>query len=180
MRACQMTGVALRHTGAGDGDALRALYPRAFPDEDLLPLLAGLLDGPWPVISLAAVIEGGLCGHIAFTLCVDGPDALPQAALLAPLAIAPEVQRQGLGTRLIREGLSHLRGLGIRQVFVLGDPGYYRRFGFVPERRVMPPYPLPPAVAGAWQSLLLGEALPLSPGPLVLPEVWMRRDLWLP
>jgi putative acetyltransferase len=175
-----MNTISLRVAGKDDTDALRDLYPRAFPTEDLLPLLDDLLAGSWAVLSLVLVSDSGVCGHIAFTLCAPDADGRPQAALLAPLAVAPERQRQGLGTRLVRAGLNQLQVSGIRQVFVLGDPGYYGRFGFLPDRSIMPPYPMPPAYAEAWQSLLLPEAAPLPPGPLPLPQVWMQPALWLP
>jgi putative acetyltransferase len=175
-----MKTVTLRLAAKDDAEALRDLYPRAFPDEDLLPLLDSLLAGSWPVLSLVSVCDRIVCGHIAFTLCAPDADGNPQAALLAPLAVAPRMQRQGLGKRLVQAGLERLQASGIRQVFVLGDPGYYGRFGFLPERGILPPYPMPPAYAEAWQSLLLPGATPLLPGPLPLPQVWMQPALWLP
>jgi predicted N-acetyltransferase YhbS len=90
------------------------------------------------------------------------------------------MQRQGLGTRLVQAGLKQLQGPGVRQVFVLGDPEYYRRFGFLPEQSILPPYPMPPAYAEAWQSVLLPGAPPLAPGPLPQPQVWMQPSHWLP
>jgi putative acetyltransferase len=175
-----MKTVSLRLAAKDDAETLRDLYPRAFPDEDLLPLLGSLLDGSWPVLSLVAVSGSGICGHIAFTLCAPDAEGKPQAALLAPLAVAPPMQRQRLGTRLVQAGLKQLQGPGVRQVFVLGDPEYYRRFGFLPEQSILPPYPMPPAYAEAWQSVLLPGAPPLAPGPLPLPQVWMQPSLWLP
>ena len=169
-----MTSITLRCTTADDRAALLALYPRAFPDEDLVPLVSSLLDGAHPVLSLAAITDSGLAGHIMFTLCGD------RAALLAPLAVDPAQQRRGVGATLVREGFARLKRQGTAQVFVLGDPGYYSRFGFAPEARVLPPYPMPPEWANAWQSLALPGGTPVPPGPLELPPLWLQPALWQP
>ncbi len=108
------------------------------------------------------------------------PGAAPQAALLAPLAVDPAQHRRGIGTALVRGGLARLQEQGLRQVFVLGAPGYYGRFGFGPEARVLPPYPMPSEWADAWQSLLLPGATALPPGPLDLPALWLQAALWQP
>jgi putative acetyltransferase len=175
-----VTVASIRLTVADDSAALRKLYQRAFPDEDLVPLVSALLSGSWPVLSLAVVNGSGLSGHVAFTACGGSAGKPANAALLAPLAVAPEVQGQGLGSRLVRAGLSDLQRSGVGQVFVLGAAGYYSRFGFVPERHILPPYPMPPAYAEAWQSLLLPGAALLPAGPLVLPTIWLQPALWLP
>jgi putative acetyltransferase len=52
---------------------------------------------------------------------------------LAPLAVLPDYQRQGIGTALIRHGLDACRDLGHDAVFVLGHREYYPKFGFSPE-----------------------------------------------
>ncbi len=68
---------------------------------------------------------------------------------------------------------------GIKQVFVLGDPAYYQRFGFSPERQVLTPYPLPEEYGNdAWQSMPLAACAPLAAGRLSLPEPWMEPALW--
>lgn len=64
------------------------------------------------------------------------------------------------------------------QVLVLGDPAYYSRSGFRPASRVTPPYPLPAAWTEAWQWLRLDGAEDDLVGRLVLPDAWMRPELW--
>jgi putative acetyltransferase len=169
----------IRESAPGDLASIEALYPAAFPDEDLLPLVRDLLgEGP-DVLSLVAIAGSSLIGHVAFTPCeVTGSDS--KAALLAPLAVAPAHQRQGVGSALVNAGLGELDAGGVSQVYVLGDPAYYGRFGFLPRARVLPPYPLPEAWSDAWQSLSLGGAEPLEGGEVILPDLWLKPALWGP
>lgn len=184
----------IRTTTAHDHAALSILYSSAFPGEDLLPLLESLLSLP-EVLSLAAYEQDSLVGHVLITACgittedpSDGPRPGWAGALLGPLAVRPQAQGRGVGSGLVRAGAERLAstpgsgGPGMSQLFVLGDPGYYGRFGFAPERRVAPPYPLPRAWVDAWQSLALdpGGAPSVSPphGTLTLPAPWNDAALW--
>jgi putative acetyltransferase len=82
-------------------------------------------------LSLVAEVDGNVVGHIAFSPVTIDTEAGPFAAVgLAPMAVLPEHQRAGVGTRLAREGLDELRRLGHGAVVVLGHPEYYPRFGF--------------------------------------------------
>jgi len=174
-----MKTTEIRLSRPEDLPAIERLYPDAFPDEDLLPLIRHLLAEEEDILSLVAEAGDDLTGHILFTLCsVSGSD--DRTALLAPLAVDPDWQRQGIGTALIREGLTRLEAAGINQVYVLGDPAYYARSGFRPERSVPPPYPLPEKYRDAWQSLSLNAAPPPDQGKLLLPQVWMQPALWGP
>lgn len=169
---------ALRPTTAGDQAAMLALYPAMFPGEDLRPLVTSLLNGDAPPLSLGAFEGADPVGHVLFT-----PFEHPgggKGALLGPLGVAPNRQRGGLGSALIRDGLARLTSARVDQVFVLGDPAYYGRFGFAPEADVGTPYPLPDEWRDAWQSLRLEGGTPLAPGPCTLPAPWMDPALWAP
>lgn len=167
----------IRGSLPSDESSIKALYPRAFPDEDLLPLVRDLFEHRDSTISLVAIIDSDIVGNIIFTKgYVDS--GRQDAALLAPLAVAPEWQRQGIGSSLVRTGLRQLREEGISAVYVLGDPAYYGRLGFSPERSVRTPYPLPPEWADAWQSQTLGDAVGPAGGELSLPDVWLDPALW--
>lgn len=89
------------------------------------------------LLSLVATDEGVLVGHILFSpATVRGPDGGgPRGMGLAPMAVAPERQRQGVGSALVERGLALLRERGCPFVIVLGHPTYYPRFGFVPASR---------------------------------------------
>jgi putative acetyltransferase len=80
-----------------------------------------------------AVADGIVVGHILFSpVDIGAFGAAPSAMALAPMAVAPAHQRRGVGGDLVRAGLEACRRMGRRVVFVLGHPGYYPRFGFVP------------------------------------------------
>ena len=111
-----------------------------------------------PVLSLVAIIEKSIVGHILFSNArVKQSDRDVSAALLAPLAVDPDYQSQGIGSQLVEEGLRQLSASGVDLVFVLGHPGYYPRFGFS-EAGIAgfeAPYPIPQKNAGAWMILEL-------------------------
>ena len=174
-----MTGLKVRPSAATDATAIEALYPLAFPDEDLSPLVAALLATPDLVLSLVAVLDDALIGHIAFTRGSVEPGAFP-VMLLGPLAVAPAQQRRGVGSALAREGLRQSQNAGALTCFVLGDPAYYARFGFRRETAASPPYPLPDAWLDAWMSLTAPGAAAPPTGRLALPDAWMRPSLWAP
>lgn len=167
--------IRYEETSASDLAQVLALYPRAFPDEDLKPLVKDLLSLDPAILSIAARDGEEIVGHIAFTECrID--ETSSKVSLLGPLGILPSYQRQGHGSALINMGLHALRRMGVQQVFVLGDPRYYGRFGFGTERAVQTPCAIPEKWVEAWQSLALGTQA--HKGQLVAPEPWMKPALW--
>lgn len=169
----------IRASGPSDLPTLETLYPAAFPDGDLLPLVRQLAGGRHDVISLVAEIEGAVAAHLALTVCgLEGHTK--RVALLGPAAVAPDRQHQGIGEAMIRLGLDRMRRDGFAKLMVLGDPAYYGRFGFEPDEQVIPPYPLPEEWRTAWQSRALSPEGAAAAGQLIVPEQWRPRDLWLP
>ncbi len=169
----------IRESRPNDVALIEKLYPEAFPDEDLLPVVRALLKEAPTVLSLVAIVDKVLAGHVMFTPCTTGGRD-DKVALLAPLAVAPARQRQGIGSAIVNEGLQRLENDGVAHIFVLGDPAYYRRFGFAPDDNVAPPYPLPEEWRGAWQSLSLRSDTPSLSGKLSVPQPWRRQALWAP
>jgi putative acetyltransferase len=171
--------IEIRESRPGDLAKIALLYPKAFPDEDLLPLVRSLLQEVPTPLSLVGINSSQLAGHVIYTACsVVGSSH--KAALLGPLAVAPAWQRQGIGSAIVRAGLRRLEDAGFSHVYVLGDPAYYGRFGFLPEYGVAPPYALPAEWDGAWQSKSLSDAAKPCPGNLSVPKPWLQRALWAP
>lgn len=170
----------IRDTTPEDRAAILALYPKAFPEEDLTALAAELLDlAGGEILSLAAVEAGEVLGHVVFARCTPQSDGR-RGALLGPLLATPERHGQGIGSALVAAGHARLDAEGVAEVLVLGDPNYYGRFGFAPSERVTAPYPLPDEWASAWQSLRLSDRPGLAAGPLDVPEVWRQPVYWGP
>lgn len=86
-------------------------------------------------LSLVALKDGEIVGHILFTkLLIKSNKGDFVALALAPIAVKPDLQRQGIGSGLLAEGLKKCKTMGYKAVIVVGHPGYYPRFGFSPAR----------------------------------------------
>ncbi|MDO9303257.1 MAG: N-acetyltransferase [Anaerolineales bacterium] len=82
------------------------------------------------VISLVAVSGENVVGHILFSPVTTHPPTSEKGLGLAPVAVDPAFQSQGIGSKLIRAGLQMCRDLQFDYAVVLGEPKYYMRFGF--------------------------------------------------
>lgn len=123
--------------------AIWSVNRAAFDTEAEAELVDVLRDGGFNEVSLVAEFDGQVVGHILFTpLTVISESGLVDALSLAPMAVLPSHQRQGIGSRLVEAGLQECRDQGHRIVFVLGHPEFYRRFGFSSEvaRRLDSPF----------------------------------------
>jgi putative acetyltransferase len=169
----------IRESAHADASAIESLYPQAFPDEHLLPLVRDLLQRPAIAVSLVGAVDLQIAGHVIFTMCGVAGSSV-NAALLGPLAIAPAWQRQGIGSAIVRAGLQRLKDADVDLVCVLGDPAYYGRLGFAPEALVEPPFPLPAEWQGAWQSQYLNDTTSPCSGKLTVPPQWQQPALWAP
>lgn len=161
-----------------DWPEIAALLGAAFPDEALAPLVRALTGIEDRVFTLTAIAHGRVSGLAVVTLC--GPETDPaQVALLGPLGVSPECQRQGLGRTLVEAACRRLASSGTSRLLVLGDPAYYGRLGFAPETAIRPPYPLPEAWRTAWQSRPIGRNGPAGDA-IELPAPWLDPALWSP
>lgn len=145
----------LRRESRADIPSIREVIDQAFEGENEGRLVDLLRDGGFARLSLVAVLDDQLIGHVMFSdLPIVTDHGIIHALSLAPLAVRPEYQRRGIGSMLVRDGLRIARESGDRIVIVLGDPAFYERFGFKPELagRLKSPYAGPHFMALALES----------------------------
>ena len=137
-----MEGLLVRPERPEDLARIRYVNEQAFGRPAEARLVEALRSGGKVLISLVAEAErdGQIAGHILFSpVHIVGEKQSFAAAGLGPLAVLPALQRRGIGSLLVKCGLEHLRKAGSDRiagsVVVLGHPGYYPRFGFVPASR---------------------------------------------
>lgn len=170
----------IRQSLSSDLKAIGALHLEAFGAQEneivskLALALAGLAS---PVLSLVAVNKEQVIGHVIFSPVSISTNTTLSCVILAPLAVSPAVQKQGVGSRLIRSGLDNLAKRNVDLVFVLGDPNYYCRSGFKPCKQIKPPYLLPYPEAWQAKELKAGVLHGVSGTvaclpPLMSPELW--------
>jgi putative acetyltransferase len=137
--------IIVRDESEADVTAVRQLNESAFGRPEEASLVDALRASAHPRVSLVACEGGEVVGHIFFSPVSIEPDesvgaaavAATGAALgLAPMAVLPQHQHRGIGSRLVREGLRACLSLGCEVAVVLGHPEYYPRFGFVPASRL--------------------------------------------
>ena len=116
----------IRAAGPADHAAVRAILLAAFPGPDEADLVERLRADGDSAIELVAERDGRIVGHVLFS-----PVEAPFRALaLAPVAVAPDRQGEGIGSALIHAGHEAARRQGWDAIFVVGEPEYYRRFGY--------------------------------------------------
>ena len=120
-----------------DYTAIHELHILAFEREVEARLVESLRQSTdfSPELSLVAIIDGRVVGHILFSpVSIETEKSDISAVALAVMAVRPELQNQGIGSELVRQGLKECQLLGVEVVVVVGHPAYYPRFGFSPAR----------------------------------------------
>ena len=122
--------VEVREGSPGDVADIRDVNRRAFGHDQEANIVDALRSNGGALLSLVATLNGRVVGHIMYSpISVTGQAA---GAALGPMAVLPEHQRQGIGSRLVETGSRKLQGSGCPFIIVVGHPQYYPRFGFRP------------------------------------------------
>lgn len=123
----------IRRASSEDAAEIRKLHLAAFPSAVEADLVEQLLADGDAEISLVALEEGSIAGHVLLSKM-----RTPFRALgLAPVAVAEQHRRKGIAASLINEAIALARDDGWQAIFVLGEPAYYRRFGFSVEKAAL-------------------------------------------
>ena len=126
--------ISIREEIPADLAAIRKVNLEAFPGSGEADLVDKLRSIKAFILSLVALSDGHITGHILFSpVTLDPIQAGIRGAGLAPVAVLPEFQRRGIGSSLIRHGIEQCKKAGYDYIVLLGHPDYYPRFGFVPS-----------------------------------------------
>ncbi len=125
----------IRDERRADAAAIEALVTAAFgPDGDTAQFVDDVRRKAEVCLAEVAVVDDAIVGHAQWCdapIIVDG--RVVKSAYLTALSAQPEMQKRGIGSRLVRNGLRRLQEKGYAAATLLGDPDYYARFGFSPE-----------------------------------------------
>jgi putative acetyltransferase len=123
--------IEIREEHPGDVTAIRDVNKRAFRQEHEGNIVEALRSNRAALLSLVATLDGRVVGHIMYSPLSVGEVT---GAGLGPMAVLPEHQRQGIGSKLVTVGNRKLKDTGCSFIVVVGHPAFYPRFGFRPAR----------------------------------------------
>jgi putative acetyltransferase len=123
-----MDNLVIRAALATDARAIQDLTTRAFGQEDEARIIQKLEASGEALLQMVAEQDGRIIGHVMFYHI--GVRGRLGAAGLGPMSVNPWVQGEGVGRRLVMEGLAMMREGGVPIVFVLGHDWFYPKFGF--------------------------------------------------
>jgi putative acetyltransferase len=128
--------VAIRDESREDAGAIRFVLEQAFGESNEADLVEMLRRRGAITLSLVAVQENEVVGHILFSpVTIESGGSSLNAIGLGPMAVLPPYQRKGIGSQLVRIGLEQCGHAGHEIVVVVGHPEYYPRFGFAPAKQ---------------------------------------------
>jgi putative acetyltransferase len=126
-----MNGVQIRQERPDDVAGIRRVNELAFTRAGEANLVDALRAARAAELSMVAELDGKVVGHVLFSpVTVESPGRVFPAVGLGPMAVQPDLQRLGIGSRLVLAGLSELCNAGHTVVVVLGHRTFYPRFGF--------------------------------------------------
>ncbi|MEO0513611.1 MAG: N-acetyltransferase [Planctomycetota bacterium] len=121
--------VHIRAEQPGDEQAIHAVNAAAFPEDSEARLVDALRDAGNLTVSMVAVEDDRIVGHVAFSPVTTESGVLGMG--LAPVAVLESHRRRGIAASLINAGLEACKSMDAGWMVVLGDPAYYSRFGFI-------------------------------------------------
>jgi len=176
--------VYIRETNDADLNDILHVEREAFNSNKEADLTRDLLADPSakPLLSLMAYVENQPAGHILFTAGrLVNTSKKVTISFLAPLAVVPKCQKQGIGGALIKKGLELLSTASVDLVFVVGHPEYYPRHGFTPAGKLgfETPHPIPEKHADAWMVKALRQGVIGSvSGKVICCDALNKPELW--
>jgi len=140
--------VDIRPEEPPDSPTITEVHRSAFGGDIEMTIVGAVRASPEFIrdLSLVAVKDGRVVGHILFSpVRIETGSSSSPALALAPIAVLPGYQKEGIGSLLVEEGLGRCRELGHPIVIVVGEPSFYTRFGFTPARArgLEAPFPVP-------------------------------------
>ena len=173
----------IRETTSADIKDILYVIREAFQRDSEANITRDMLSDPSaePRVSLLAYSENQPVGYILFTHGYIERNPRIEVSFIAPLAVIPNFQKQGIGSALIKEGIKRLSKIGVDLVFVIGHTKYYSRFGFIPASKLgfQPTFPLPAEVTDAWMVLALHPNIICSTsGKLICCDAINKPEIW--
>ncbi len=161
-------------------DTVRALSIDAFDGDPQIGPLLDLLRASWcweDELSFVAERAGEIVGHVLYSHAfLDAPGRLVDVLLLSPIGVRPDLQRSGIGGRLIRDSFEVLERRSEPLVFLEGHPSYYPQFGFLEAGTLGFTAPSVRIPARAFMVRPLPGYEPWMTGALVYPDAFWRAD----
>src|SRR5262245_23228138 len=122
--------IEIREERRDDAPAIREVNNRAFGQDQEGNIVDALRANGAVSLSLVATVNGRIVGHIMYSPITVG--SVITGAALGPMAVVPEYQHQGIGSKLVKAGNEKLQNNDCPFIIVLGHPNYYPKFGFRP------------------------------------------------
>jgi putative acetyltransferase len=174
----------LRYAEKTDFDLILKVIETAFSDEEnkvIMNLVQELhQETTSPSIkSLVAEVDNQVIGYVSYSPIFLKSDTNITGYILAPLAVSPEHQKQGVGSNLINAGIDMLTEDSVGVLLVYGDPAYYGRFGFKEEigQSFVPPYSL--EYPFGWTGMMLSDTpVPEQPIKFECVSALSKSSLW--
>lgn len=125
--------ITIRAEKENDHKRVYEVNKLAFQQEDESKLIEKIRKGEnfIPQLSLVAEVDNKIVGHILFSKIKIIGDSVFESLALAPMAVMPDLQKQGIGSALINKGMKRAKDMGFDSIIVLGHSEYYPRFGFL-------------------------------------------------